>query len=72
MSDSVVADETDAELRARHRFVLSEQERIQKKWRKMPTGGEKDRTSRFIGTLEFALLQIESKARDRGFELNHY
>ena len=59
-------DETDEELVARWSRVSAELNKAIKQRDRIPFGGNRDRKSRWCGSLNFTLIGIESEMRDRG------
>lgn len=58
-------NETNEELIKRHDNVSRIMRQKKKQFDKMKYGANRDRTARFLGSLEFTLGQIESKMRER-------
>ena len=58
--------ETDTELIARHKHVAELIATGKRHLERMRPGGRRDDKSRFIGSLNFTLLQINSKIEERG------
>ena len=60
------ARETDHDLLARYRRVEDELAKRKARMERTPFGPKRDDRARFCGSLAFAVLQIESKMRERG------
>jgi len=61
--------ETDAELIARQKQVAKLVAATMRQLERMKPGGTRDDKSRFIGSLNFTLSQIQSKIEERGVAL---
>jgi len=62
--------ETDAELIARQKHVTELIATKRRERARMKPGSRRDDKSRFIGSLNFTLLQIQSKIEERGLTVN--
>ena len=60
--------ETDTELLKRHKSVLKLRDKKLKELQKMRLGYRRDCEARFIGSLTFTVLHIESQLEDRKLE----
>ena len=61
----MIQEETDKELIERHKNVVKMVEERMRRLERMQFGYSRDNAARFIGSLNFAVMQIESKMRDR-------